>query len=310
MKNLVKLFASVNGNNGNEFLNLVKNSTVAYTHAGVFHSDDVFGAALLQIINPEIQIRRIFKVSDEILSETDLIFDIGGGRFDHHFVGAPERDGVDSIRYSSFGLFWRELKGSIPDQVWESVDRELAIPIDVNDNYGEGNPLSTIISSFNLGWNDPRSEADTAFESAVSFAKDALGHLIDSEMKRWDAQALVESQYQASQDKRIVELDTPAPWSSVIVAKPEPQFVLFPSDREGWMVQVVPVFAGLRDPRSSFPREWWGRPREELLELTGGRVLFCHANGFILSAKDKITAVELCKELLSDKEKGGGEEAH
>ena len=306
MKNLANLFVSVNGNNS--FVTLVTNSSVAYTHAGVFHSDDVFSAALLRIINPTIEVRRTFKVTDEMKEETEIIFDIGGGRFDHHFNGCSVRD--DAIKYSSFGLLWKEMKGTIPDQVWEAVDRELVIPIDVNDNYGDGNPLSTIISSFNLGWNDSRHGADIAFENAVEFAKDALGHLIDSEMKKWDAQALVESQYQASSDKRIVELDTPAPWSSVIVAKPEPQFVLFPSDREGWMVQVVPVFAGLRDSRTSFPREWWGRPREELLELTGGRVLFCHANGFILSAKDKETAVELCKELLSDKEKGGDEEAH
>lgn len=293
MKNLNEIFAAVNGN---EFVTLVTNSSVAYTHAGVFHSDDVFGAALLQIINPEIQIRRTFKVSDEMKSETELIFDIGGGRFDHHFVGAPERDGGD--KYSSFGLFWRELKTALPEQVWEAVDRELVLPIDLNDNYGEGNPISVIISSFNLGWNDSRSEADTAFENAVSFAKSALEHLISSEMKRWDAQALVESQYQASQDKRIVELDTPAPWAATIVAKPEPQYVIFPSDREGWMVQLVPVSLGSRETRARFPREWWGLPREELLELTHGRVLFCHANGFILSAKDKDTAMALCKEFL------------
>ena len=306
MKNLSNIFATINGNN--EFVTLVTNSSVAYTHAGVFHSDDVFGAALLRIINPGIEIRRTFKVSDDIKSETDLIFDIGGGRFDHHFNGAPEREG--GVKYSSFGLFWRELKDSLPEQVWSAVDRELVLPIDINDNYGEGNPISAVISSFNLGWNDSRDGADAAFEKAVDFAKDALGHLIDSEMKRWDALELVESQFNASQDKRIVELDTPAPWSAPIVAKPEPLFVLFPSDREGWMVQLVPTAPGSRETRTTFPREWWGATREELQELTHGRVLFCHANGFILSAVDKATAVELCKELLSDKEKGGDEEAH
>ena len=307
MKNVNELFAStINGNNN--FVDLVRRSSVAYTHAGVFHSDDVFGAALLRIINPEITINRTFKVSEEIKSETDLIFDIGGGRFDHHFNGAPEREG--GVKYSSFGLFWRELKDTLPEQVWEAVDRELVLPIDVNDNYGEGNPISAVISSFNLGWNDSRSEADAAFSNAVDFAKSALGHLISSEMKKWDALELVESQFEASADKRIVELDTPAPWSASIVAKPEPLFVLFPSDREGWMVQLVPVAPGSRETKTTFPKEWWGVPREELLDLTHGRVLFCHANGFILSAKDKDTAIELCKELLSDKEKGGDEEAH
>ena len=305
MKNLFEIFASVNGNN---LVDLVRRSSVAYTHGGVFHSDDVFSTALLRIINPEIKINRTFKVSDEMRSETELIFDIGGGRFDHHFVGAPERDG--GVKYSSFGLLWRELKDALPEQVWEAVDRELVLPVDVNDNYGEGNPISTIISSFNLGWNDSRSEANTAFSNAVAFAKDALGHLISSEMKKWDALELVESQFEASADKRIVELDTPAPWSSVIVAKEEPLFVLFPSDREGWMVQLVPTVPGSRETRTTFPRSWWGVPREELLELTHGRVLFCHANGFILSAVDKATAIELCKELLSTKEKGCDEEAH
>ena len=52
--------------------------TVAATHAGVFHADDVFGAALLRIINPQIEIKRVYR-QDQVPTGA-VLFDIGCGR--------------------------------------------------------------------------------------------------------------------------------------------------------------------------------------------------------------------------------------
>ena len=38
---------------------------VVYTHAGRFHADDVFGAALLKILKPEVAIRRVFQLPED-----------------------------------------------------------------------------------------------------------------------------------------------------------------------------------------------------------------------------------------------------
>ena len=58
---------------------------LALTHAGHFHADDVFSAALLREIWPDLEIRRVFEVPDGF---DGLAFDIGGGPFDHH---GPDR---------------------------------------------------------------------------------------------------------------------------------------------------------------------------------------------------------------------------
>ena len=59
------------------------------THSGVFHSDEVFACALLQVIlNKELQIKRSRNIRD--LTGSDYIIDIGReyeptmNLFDHH----------------------------------------------------------------------------------------------------------------------------------------------------------------------------------------------------------------------------------
>ena len=78
----------------------------AFTHGGVFHSDDVFSAALLKIINPDIKIIRGFKVPDNFAG---LVFDIGGGAYDHHQMDNEIRE--NGIPYASFGKLWRCREG-------------------------------------------------------------------------------------------------------------------------------------------------------------------------------------------------------
>ena len=63
--------------------------TNAITHAGVFHADDVFACAFLFLINSDLVVERLFKVPENI-SENTVVFDIGGGRYDHHTKESAE----------------------------------------------------------------------------------------------------------------------------------------------------------------------------------------------------------------------------
>ena len=58
-----------------------KNNASAFTHSGKFHADDVFSAALLLYLNPEINISRGNKVPEDF---DGIVFDIGRGQYDHH----------------------------------------------------------------------------------------------------------------------------------------------------------------------------------------------------------------------------------
>ena len=59
------------------------------THAGRFHADDVFSAALLKIVKPEVKVKRVMHVPEDF---DGIAFDIGGGRYDHHQKGAEVRE--------------------------------------------------------------------------------------------------------------------------------------------------------------------------------------------------------------------------
>ena len=73
----------------------------AFTHSGKFHADDVFSAALLLYLNPEIQIIRGNQVPEEF---TGIVFDIGRGQYDHHQKDSRIRE--NGIPYAAFGLLW------------------------------------------------------------------------------------------------------------------------------------------------------------------------------------------------------------
>ena len=76
------------------------------THSGTFHSDDIFSTVILKnILDKEcIKICRINDIEEEIDS---IVYDIGGGKYDHHQPGGNgERE--NGIKYSSFGLIWKD----------------------------------------------------------------------------------------------------------------------------------------------------------------------------------------------------------
>ena len=80
----------------------------AFTHSGKFHADDVFSAALLLYLNPEITIIRGNKVPDDYKG---LVFDIGRGQYDHHQKDSRVRE--NGVPYAAFGLLWEALGAEI-----------------------------------------------------------------------------------------------------------------------------------------------------------------------------------------------------
>ena len=79
-------------------------NATAFTHSGKFHADDVFSAALLLYLNPEITIIRGNRVPEDF---DGIVFDIGRGRYDHHQKDSRVRE--NSVPYAAFGLLWEEL---------------------------------------------------------------------------------------------------------------------------------------------------------------------------------------------------------
>lgn len=148
-----ELGAMKKGKNGKKYMNnlleqIKKNNASAFTHGRKFHADDVFSAALLLYLNPEINISRGNKVP-EIFD--GIVFDIGRGQYNHHQKDSRIRE--NGVPYAAFGLLWEALgKEILGVELAEKFDQSFVQPLDNNDNTGEKNELATLIGNFNPAW--------------------------------------------------------------------------------------------------------------------------------------------------------------
>lgn len=264
----------------------------AFTHAGKFHADDVFSAALLRLLNPNIQFQRARAVPENC---DGIVFDIGWGKFDHHQSGAPVRE--NGVPYAAFGLLWREFGQELVGEEAENFDLHFIQPLDLEDNTGCGHPLAAAIGAFNPCW-DSDDDPDVNFDKALEVAYAILSRKIEEVNGIRRAGTLVKSAISRMKD-RIVVLDRYAPWKQFAVDS-DALFVVSPSMRGGFSAQGVPVSTQDNTLRLPFPEDWAGKTAEELQQLTGLETIrFCHNNRFLVSADSLEDAVNAC--LLTQK---------
>lgn len=287
------------------------------THNGVFHADDVFAVAVLDLVyNGCIRVTRTR--DPKILSAADVVVDVGGehsvtwSRFDHHQKGrAGSRS--NGIFFSSFGLVWARYGESLcGPEIAKIVDRKLVCPIDATDNgqslYTGGvaafpgitsYSVSGVISSFNPNWNEPNADFDSAFLKAVGFAREILLREISSARGELLAREVVLAAIQKD-DPLIVVLDRFCPWQKTVYdSKANVLFVVFPSETGTWMCQAVNTKIGSFDLRHSLPEKWAGLRDEEFCNATGiSDGVFCHPGRFICGAKSRESAIKLARMAL------------
>lgn len=262
--------------------------TVAATHAGVFHADDVFAAAFLHTLNPRITITR---VRDAQQAPADaLLFDIGGGRYDHHQPDSEVRP--NGVKYAAFGLLWRDFGHlAIPEQHVDQFDRDFVQSIDAADNGAAPTPITLAISAFNPNW-DEDSNFEVRFDQAVGLAQTIL----ERQFTLYQAKAKAETNVQ---DAIAYSLDVgyPAivlgefmPWQEAVFAHPDNDhfnFVVFPAARGGYQVQAIPTTLNGRDQRKPFPAAW--------LDVKPQGATFVHPGRFLVATNTLFEAIHIAE---------------
>ena len=264
----------------------------AFTHSGKFHADDVFSAALLLYLNPEIQIIRGNQVPEEF---TGIVFDIGRGQYDHHQKDSRIRE--NGIPYAAFGLLWETLgKEILGEELAKTFDEDFVQPLDNNDNTGEKNELASLIGNFNPGW-DSRENQDEAFFQAVSVA----GMILENKFERYRgneradrrAEEILKANKEA-EESRILILPEFIPCQRRL-SETDIAFVVFPSNRGGYCIQPQKKEYSL-NYKCSFPLEWLGKEKEELAAVTGLESAgFCHKGGFLMTTGTLEDAEKACR---------------
>ena len=285
----------------NHLLEKIKQKNAsAFTHSGKFHADDVFSAALLLYLNPEITIAR-----GNIVPENyeGLVFDIGRGQYDHHQKDSRIRD--NGVPYAAFGLLWEKLGPEIlGEELAQKFDESFVQPLDINDNTGEKNELATLIGNFNPGW-DSKGSNDEAFFQAVSVA----GMILENKFERYLGNERADRRVEevlAEHTEALASGETPAENTNILVlpefipcqkrlSETNIAFVIFPSNRGGYCIQPQKKEYSM-NYKCSFPSEWLGLENEELQKETGlSSASFCHKGGFLMTTATLEDARKACQ---------------
>lgn len=282
-----------------------KKNASAFTHSGKFHADDVFSAALLLYLNPEIQIERGSQVPEDF---DGIVFDIGRGAYDHHQKDSRIRE--NGVPYAAFGLLWETLgKEILGEDLAEQFDESFVQPLDQNDNTGEKNELATLIGNFNPTW-DATGGTDEAFFQAVSVA----GMILENKFQRYLGNERADMRVEEVLQKHESGLRNgtiPKEQEKILIfpgfvpcqkhlSETKIAFVIFPSNRGGYCIQPQKREYSM-NYKCSFPEEWLGLEGEELVSATGLKsAIFCHKGGFLMTAGTIEDAIEACKISLQE----------
>lgn len=297
-------------------INIINNNEIAQanciTHGGIFHGDEVFATVLLSKILPEVKVCRTFRVPEGI-SEDVIVYDIGGGIYDHHQKGFNDCR-VNGIKYSSFGLLWKKFGMDVlsnvenAELVFELFDASFVCGIDAVDN-GQLEKsdvtvmsVSGVISSFNPNW-DEQVNADQRFLEAVETAEKIFDNALSSAIAKAKAKTGVEKAIEESANG-IMILDQFMPWQDYIFGSQNEKaenilYVVFPSNRGGYNVNAVPDAPGSFGQRKPLPANWAGLRGEEFAKESGvATANFCHPAKFICGADSFEDALALARKAV------------
>lgn len=297
----------------------------AVTHNGIFHPDDVFAAALLEKIFPDVTITR--SRDPDVIAAADLVFDVGrqydpaAYRFDHHQPGAPVRP--NDIAYSAFGLLWLEFGERYCNDadVARAVDKRLVQVIDANDNGTQlRNPIVPgvqpfevfdILFNYNPQFGAVNEEYDEQYRKAVRLASDILERLTEVERSNKVLTEYFTRQLEATQDSRYVILEKQGNYKDLAAAFPELLYFISPDEENNtWGVTAVSVPDNAFALKAPLPAEWAGLEAVELAKLTGvSDAKFCHLKRFLAVAESKPGALELLAQALASSSNNGGGES-
>lgn len=287
------------------------------THSGTMHADEVFATAFLALYLKDIKVFRTPEVKVEEVPEGAYLYDIGGQKFDHHQADALLRE--NGIKYSSFGLLWKELGREylkeIPEEeredVFVGIDKELIEGIDAIDNGTFPNitanykvkTISDAIKWFNPAYASKTDEKEQ-FLKAVEVAKMIFLQVQNQMIGKQKAKKKV-LEALANVQNHILILEEYMPYEEVVLSDAkgkEIYFVIFPSNRGGYAIKTIPKSVEDKTARIDFPKEWGGFVGKELEEKTKIKgSLFCHSNLFLFTCTTKEVAITVANKVIAEK---------
>jgi uncharacterized UPF0160 family protein len=273
-------------------------------------------AVLKEIFQVELVRTRDSKVLDKL----DIVYDVGGGHFDHHGIEKVYRE--DGLPYAASGLVWNKfgrqvLKSKDPSlseeelqSITQYIDRNLIEGIDALDNGvwidKTEIPLmniSSIISGFNPNWKSDKDENE-AFNEAVQVASSILNNIINHRLSVLKARDIVVKAYKKRKTKELLVLSRYCPYGESlrdIDSNNEVLFVIYPK-KDSYALQTVRKED--REDKKKLPESWAGKRDEELAAVTGVKdAIFCHTGRFLAVAGSLEGIMKMASIAMAEPEK-------
>ena len=299
------------------------NDAAFITHNGTFHADEIMSLCILINRFNNIKLFRTTKLEDN----SAFVFDIGGGKFDHHgkdFNRVREND----VKYASCGLIWEYFgkdilkKLGIKDvqETFKFIDNDLICDIDrydngqtinIDANYSVKN-ISDLIDLFNPSFEELDKENE-CFLNALSFSNKIFTNEINKQLSKEKAKDIIDQKIKESTNDYI-ELDNYMEWKNLVLTSKEEKakdikYAIVPSKRGGYNVVATPLYLNSFEMRKPLPSSWGGKTKEELFELTGvDSLYFCHKNLFMCACMTREDAIKIVNIALHNKEYNREEE--
>lgn len=290
------------------------------THTGTFHADEVFATVILSksFMGMATVLRTVVVPEKEFVETEPIIYDIGGGKLDHHQKGGNGTR-ENGVPYASAGLVWKEyglkilcstFNGATDAEIkfiFDYIDKNLIQGVDAYDNGvlpkadypAQSMNISEIIRNFNPTW-DSEETSDTAFIQAVNFAEVIFDKLIETAHAKAKSESIIEEAISNSK-RGIMILSQQIDWQDAFFSSSNPKakeinYVIFPSNRNDYKVRCVPDELNGFGQKMPLPVKWRGLKNEELQKCSGvSDAIFCHPNGFIAAAASFKGALQLAE---------------
>lgn len=287
------------------------------THNGIFHCDEVIGMAILEMAHMTTKSYVVRTRDRSELSKLDIIIDIGGGRFDHHMASFDLCRPTGEM-YASAGLVWKEfaekaiknvanevgvsITADTMQALKEEIDREIIIPIDMEDNgIKKTIHMFSFIPKFLPTWLQTQN-FDCHFKTAEAIAFDILEGIIKDKIAQAAAPKELQKRFQDI-NEGILEIPAQTfPWLKDVVNYNKShhnsiKFVIFPYPAGGWAAQCVPPSVAEEfEQLVPFPEEWADGNEKTLPQISGIQgATFCHKFRFFAKAINKQSIIEMCK---------------
>jgi len=164
---------------------LYNNCLCIGTHNGIFHCDEIIAISILDILYNETKNINVIRSRNlELLNDkTNLLIEIGGGKFDHHQKGGNGKR-INGIEYASSVLVWREfgrdvivllsegkLNNENIEDLFNKIDNDLIQNVDKEDN-GQNNSYHQFqfVKNFLPTWNIEFIDYDKNFEICINIS--------------------------------------------------------------------------------------------------------------------------------------------